>query len=207
MIELWTHPTAVDVYTTWRSATSVWRLPLNNDASPPLVPKIVSDGSLAVLAGFILALDAIDRLNAYSTIDFSGATLPSCKHIAFATVEQNRSYDVERSLARFIEDGQLNLPSPASNGEFFGELSPWSKVPRGTLGAVLPEMLRAPTGRYSRDAAVRRGLLLNEARAVQQARSAAIDAGLAATCAADWTAARAANLAWLQATFPDRGYT
>jgi hypothetical protein len=162
---------------------------------------------MQVFAEHVLSLDAIDRLNAYSSIDLSGVRVPRCKHLAFANRDANpNGYNVEQELQAFIDGKAARLPDRASAGEFRGYMSPLFEDPRGTVGAILPEMRRSPTGSYSSASAIHRGLLLNEARAVQHARSAAIDAGLAATAAANWTAARAAALAQAQATYPERGY-
>lgn len=240
MSDVWIVPTAIDTETSFVAHATQCVTLVRNVDSGLLVPTIALDLLLHSFAGFILALDVVDRLNAYSSLDLSGGPLPayspSYTHIAFAMLNANRDYDVEKALTDLIDDRPpKSLPSLASSGEFRGELNIDSKTPRGTVDAVSanhgpdhrqlrgtydrntkklvpgserlllePGMRRMPTGRYSQDAAVRRGLLLNQARAKQHARSVAIDAGLAATCAASGAAARAARLAQLQVSTAGR---
>jgi hypothetical protein len=206
---MWTHPTAIDTLVTWTAAQHVWRQRLDpDDQFSPLVPFIAPDTVLRDFAEYILSIDAISRLNAYSTRDFSGARFPDCKHIAFANRDANHpTYDVERELQALIDGKATRPPDHASPSEFHGHINPTFRNPRGTVAAILPYMHRAPTGIYSEAAAIRRGTLLNQARAVRHARSVSIDAGLAATVAANWTAARAELLAHVQAIYPERGYT
>ncbi len=83
-----------------------------------------------------------------------------------------------------------------------------SLVPGTEHITVEPDMYRVPgpSGVYSSAPAAQRTALLNAARAIRQAANVASDAGLASSIAANWTAARAANLATAQATYPERNY-
>jgi hypothetical protein len=202
MAEVWVHPTAVDVYTTWQVSDYVT---LKKNTAGALVPVIAAGGLLRSWAGLILSLDAVARLDAYCVLDVSGA-FPGFKHAAFENRDANPGYDVDQALARFVSGEPSATPDLRGTGAFRGYIDPFTRNPWGTVGGMWPAMQRRPSGDYSDAAAIHRGNLLNSARAIVQARSAAIDAGLAATCAANWAAKRAEVLAWAQATFPDRGY-
>lgn len=214
MVDLWIHPTAIDVTATRQAAQHVRLVPPPSDPHGAPIPALAEDWPLRDWAGFILAHDAVDLLRAYSRLDFSGEKVPSCTNWAFATLRQNPGYDIEQELRQAIQDLQdegrvfrARLPDFASDGEFHGSTDFREAVPRGTVGAILPEMERnTASTRYAQDSAVRRGTLLNQLRALRQAQSAAVDAGLAALAAANWTAARADLLARSQAMYPSRGY-
>lgn len=225
----WTDATYADTVATCAAAQRVaLRHSDPHDASSPIVPQI--GGSITrSFAHLLLLRDVVARLEAFSSIDFSGQWPPrfsyaAWKHEAYEQVEADRSCDLDACLQALIaldptwltsgpnnrfpelKDGSgrnLVLPN-ASGGQIVlnGE-----KIPRGVACAIFPEMSRSPTGNYSLAAARATAARLNALRAIEHAASVSLDADLAAVCAATWASTRADVLARASALYPRRGYT
>lgn len=219
-MSLWTDATCLDTVATANAAQMVVMRPLDEreKISPtnPLVPKVENDACLQIFARFILTKDVVARLEAFSPWDFTGNQLRAAGiepgralgnegglvHEAYACVSENAGYDVDANLLAAIAGRPAMLPGSSLAISVHGatDLSL-----RGVHG-VIPEMARAPSGNYSPAAAQQSAVLLSQLRAIHQTASEAVDAGLAATAAANWAAARTAALAWATSWHPTRGY-
>lgn len=210
---MWSDSTFIDTVTTGSKAQSVVQRRLHEELpfdpiTNPLVMKIDNDGSLQSFAALIMCRDILARLDAFSSIDFSGQWPPPSplgyRHGAFEVTDRNRDFPLDQELAAVAAGLPGRAPSGGSGSNFL-----WSgmdRVPRCGAGAIFPEMSRSATGIYSPAVARGSAVLLNAARATKQAANVARDAGLAATIASTWTAARAEFLAQAQAAYPERGY-
>ena len=213
---MWTDPTFIDTVTTGAVAQQVVLILLNPklpwSITNPFVPIIQSDDTLLAFVGLIMCRDIVARLDAFSPIDFSGrwdvpgTPFQSAKHGAVDCVAKTARFALDTGLAALA--GGLPASSPDTNG--FGSRDwLWSGMdrdPRCGYGVTADMITRSPTGSYSPASSQASAAVLNAARATRQAASVSIDAGLAATVAATWTAARAGFLARAQAAYPARGY-
>ncbi|HEX2871659.1 MAG TPA: hypothetical protein VHP33_10390 [Polyangiaceae bacterium] len=204
-------------------------------ATNPLVKKIGDDRALTSFASWILCFDALARFEAFSTYDFSGQSGFSIQRPEFFDiVDRNQRLDIDALLTVFAATGtvavgpdcglrnvlayaMMRVPRgtapvisyEGNNRIPRGQVGPDGHVVPGTERIVTePDMYRSPgpTGSYSSAGAAARTAKLNAARVIRQAANVSSDAGLGATISANWTAARAANLATAQAMYPGRGY-
>jgi hypothetical protein len=219
---MWTDATFLDTVTTGAVAQQVVMRKLDESAKfdpigNPLVPKIDFDQVLRSFGGLIMHRDVVARLRAFSRWDFSGKWAASdrsperWKHESHEVIARNATFNLDVQLAALIAGGDFSQPDAPPGGDFLW--SGMAREPRGISAVIDPagpdpaEMRNESPIPYSPAAAQASAALLNSARAVRQAASVALDAGLAATIAATWTATRAELLARAQNAYPDRGYT
>jgi len=216
---MWVDRTFLD---TWASCLSAQLVLPASSTSP--VPTL-SGSPVAEFATFIIMRDKAARHDAFSFLDYSGAWSPKVASelglIAgpFRVLHENSGYSVDEHITAFIANPDsptiqgtaARTPALAGEGPAYWEYSPGVALHDSydghfPLGSVQPAMRRQPSGQYSAVAAQRSGALLEQLRQVYHTRSVAIDAGLAATAAAAWSAKRAQLLAAAQSTYPSRAY-
>lgn len=224
-MNLWTDATCMDCLATAVAAQWVRVVVIDGVPQPP---ELQSDGLLRDAARFIFARDIVARLEAFSPYDFSGAQLPAAGlkpysahghqpalvHEAFEVLREAGDYDLDAHLfalingEKYIEvEGTEQLVTTPDAWLSVDLYSATALVPRRVHSVIRPYMDRAPSGQYSPAGARHSAVLLNQLRSVRHTANVAVDAGLATTAAASWTAARAALLAQAQAAYPARGYT
>lgn len=188
----WVDSTYLDCVATAVAAQCVVLRPLDESepesGTNPKVPKIEPDHALANWASLILYRDAVAKL-----------TQPPgfFEHEAFEIVARDRGIDIDASLRALIA-GQNTLPGGRPLVGFGGG---------GGFAGAWPSLGSPPRNRnYSPATAKASAALLNEYRAVRQAASVALDAGLAAACATTWSDARAARLVFARAMSPLAGF-